>query len=158
MLIAYYSVPIDRRFRDWTEIAVAALFVAGIAGLVWLVVHHVREFVRAPERTATRLVGLLAVVYIVVAFFALTYYLIETWSPGEFEGLETRTDALYYTFVTLGTVGFGDVHAVGQMARVVTMVQVTFDLVVIGLLFAVASASVADRVTAARAHRRDDGD
>ena len=43
------------------------------------------------------------------------------------------------TVVTLGTVGYGDVHAIGQLARVVTMVQVAFDLVVIGALIAVAS-------------------
>ena len=41
--------------------------------------------------------------------------------------------------VTLGTVGYGDVHAVGQLARVITMIQVAFDLVVIGALIAVAS-------------------
>jgi hypothetical protein len=59
--------------------------------------------------------------------------------PTQFESLQTRTDALYYTVITLGTVGYGDVHAVGQAARIVTTIQVAFDLVVIGALIAVAS-------------------
>ena len=74
-----------------------------------------------------------------VALFALTYYIIQTTDPTQFESLETRTDALYYTVVTLGTVGYGDVHAVGQLARVISMIQVAFDLVVIGALIAVAT-------------------
>jgi hypothetical protein len=32
-------------------------------------------------------------------------------------GLNTRTDALYFTLVTMATVGFGDIHAEGQFAR-----------------------------------------
>lgn len=46
--------------------------------------------------------------------------------------------------------GFGDVHAAGQVARVATMVQVMFDLVVIGLLLSVASSHIGQRLTAAR--------
>ncbi|WP_203453608.1 potassium channel family protein [Jiangella aurantiaca] len=91
----------------------------------------------------------------VVVFFAVSYYLIERNTPGEFEGLATRTDALFYTVVTLRTVGYGDVHAAGQAARAGTTVQITFDLVVVGALFAVASAQMVDRL---RAHSgRADG-
>jgi voltage-gated potassium channel len=82
---------------------------------------------------------LLILLYPVVALFALAYYLIQTYDPTQFQSLVTRTDSLYFTVITLGTVGYGDVHAVGQLARVVTMIQVAFDLVVIGALIAVAS-------------------
>ena len=86
-----------------------------------------------------RVRSLITLLYPVVVLFALTYYVMQRNSPGQFDSLVTRTDALYYTVVTLGTVGYGDVHAIGQLARVVTMVQVAFDLVVIGALIAVAS-------------------
>jgi hypothetical protein len=55
--------------------------------------------------------------------------------------------------ITLGTVGYGDVHAVGQMARVVSMVQVAFDLVVIGALIAVATSRFQVVPTPARVRR-----
>ena len=71
--------------------------------------------------------------------FALTYYIIQTTDPTQFVDLATRTDAHYYTVITLGTVGYGDVHAAGQLARVISMIQVAFDLVVIGALIAVAA-------------------
>ena len=69
----------------------------------------------------------------------VSYYVIQTTDPTQFDDLATRTDALYYTVITLGTVGYGDVHAVGQFARVISMIQVAFDLVVIGALIAVAT-------------------
>ena len=46
----------------------------------------------------------------------------------------TRTDALYFTITIFATVGFGDITAVTQTARVVTMMQMLLDLIVLGLL------------------------
>ena len=86
--------------------------------------------------------SLITLLYPVVALFALAYYLIARNDPAQFDGLVTRTDALYFTIVTLGTIGYGDVHAVGQFARVITMIQIAFDLVVIGAFVAVASSRV----------------
>src|SRR5690606_33590961 len=54
------------------------------------------------------------------------------------------------TIVTLGTVGFGDIEAAGQAARIAVMIQIVFDLIVIGTLLAVMSTSIARRVEAGR--------
>ena len=43
-------------------------------------------------------------------------------------------DALYFTMSTIATVGFGDVHATGQVARVVVTVQIFLDLIFVGLV------------------------
>lgn len=40
--------------------------------------------------------------------------------------METRTDALYFTIVTMATIGYGDIHATGQFARVLVMIAVLF--------------------------------
>ncbi|MEK8225808.1 potassium channel family protein [Oerskovia sp. M15] len=87
-----------------------------------------------------------------ITFFAIAYFLLATNSDEAFVGLETRTDALYFTVVTLGTVGFGDIHPVGQAARIVTMVQIVFDLAVIGVLVAVTTQRLESR--AARREQR----
>jgi hypothetical protein len=47
----------------------------------------------------------------------------------QFSGLRTRLDALYFTMVTLSTVGFGDVTATGQAARAVVVVQIVYNFV-----------------------------
>ena len=43
-------------------------------------------------------------------------------------------DALYFTMSTIATVGFGDVHATGQAARVVVTLQIFLDLIFVGLV------------------------
>jgi hypothetical protein len=45
----------------------------------------------------------------------------------------TRTDALYFTVTVFTTVGFGDIVATTQVARLVVTVQMILDLVVLGL-------------------------
>lgn len=49
---------------------------------------------------------------------------------GQFEGdLRTRIDALYFTVVTMATVGYGDISPSGQEARVVVMLQILYTFV-----------------------------
>jgi voltage-gated potassium channel len=96
---------------------------------------------------ARRIGHLLAVVLWAIALFALVYARLGG-IPGEFEGLATRLDAFYFTFTTLATVGFGDIHASGQAARLVVTVQIVFNLVVLAL-------AVQVLVTALRRHARD---
>jgi voltage-gated potassium channel len=45
----------------------------------------------------------------------------------------TRTDALYFTVTVFATVGFGDIVATTQVARLVVTVQMVLDLGVLGL-------------------------
>lgn len=157
-LVIFYTLPL-RRPDGTHEVLATVLFVAGVGGLVWLTVHEVRRFAAHLREARTRVFGLLSVLYIVVVFFALTYYLLERTEPEQFDGLETRTDALYFSIVTLGTVGYGDIHAAGQEARIAAMVQIVFDLVVIGALFAVASSQIAHRMSVVRAdHERGRAD
>ena len=55
---------------------------------------------------------------VLILTFAGTYVVLAD-HPGQMEGIETKIDALYFTVTTLATVGFGDIHPVGQVARVV---------------------------------------
>ena len=55
-------------------------------------------------------------------------------SPAEISGLDTRIDALYFTLTTMTTTGYGDIHATGQLARVLVSVVFVFNIVFIGML------------------------
>ncbi|MFI2754784.1 potassium channel family protein [Cellulomonas sp. P22] len=136
-VVIYYAVPLDLEEDALPRLTRSVVFALGVLALIVLVVRQVRRQVQARADPAVRLLSVLTVVYTVVVFFALTYYLLATRSANEMVGIATRTDALYYTVVTLGTVGFGDVHAVGQVARIVTTVQILFDLFALGLLVSV---------------------
>ena len=136
-VVFFYFVPIDiKGAHPFREII---LFIGALAVLIWLIVRQLVKQMSAGPDPGVRVRSLITLLYPVVVLFALTYYVIQVHSPHQFEGILTRTDSLYYTVVTLGTVGYGDVHAVGQLAKVITIIQVAFDLVVIGALIAVAS-------------------
>jgi voltage-gated potassium channel len=74
--------------------------------------------------------------------FATAYYLMSRAQGGAFSEPLTRTDALYFTITVFATVGFGDITAKTQTARVVTIVQMSADLLVLGLLIRVVLSAV----------------
>ena len=65
--------------------------------------------------------------------FASAYFVMEKGSPASFSHSLTRTDALYFTVTTFSTVGYGDITATSQTARVVVTVQMLLDLLALGL-------------------------
>lgn len=118
---AYYVVPLeDDRSLVWRVITFGA-------ALALLTLLAVRELRRGSGDPVGRLVLLLV---LVVMAFAATFYLLAQ-VPGEFSGLGTRTDALYFTVVMMTTIGFGDIHPTGQLARGLVVVAVVFHLLVV---------------------------
>lgn len=65
---------------------------------------------------------------------SLGFYALAVNSPAEISGLDTRIDALYFTLTTMTTTGYGDIHATGQLARVLVSVVLVFNIVFIGML------------------------
>lgn len=70
--------------------------------------------------------------------------------PGQLDELSTRTDALYFTVATLATVGYGDVHAAGQAARALVVIQQFFNPVFVGVLVTLLRQRVRARRSLAR--------
>jgi voltage-gated potassium channel len=129
MVVAFYVVPVEPLSTSSLAVrAAATLLLVGL--VVWLVSREVLREVRAPAGEV-RLARLLRVVVGGMLLFALADFLVATLGPGQFAGLVTRTDALYFTLTTFTTVGFGDVHAVGQFARGLVIVQVLFNVIVL---------------------------
>jgi len=150
VLVAYYAMPVGEIPSSWDIVLAASGLLVGLAALVWVAVRQVRAMERYEAGDpGVRLDVLVLTVVVVVPLFALGYYAIERGDASQFADLETKTDALYFTLSTLGTVGFGDVHATGQLARALVIIQITFDLVVVAAL-----ASVLTTQLRARAGRR----
>jgi voltage-gated potassium channel len=147
ILALYYVIPVELDPTSPLHILrVAASVVTGVA-ITWLILrqvsHHLEDPLQAsPASLLTALTG-------GVVFFAFVDYTVALSRPGEFVGLETRTDGLYFALATLTTVGYGDVHAAGQLARAVVMVQLVFNVVVIAT-----GASVLTRMIGARTRER----
>ena len=64
--------------------------------------------------------------------FASTYFLMERASAANFTQPLSRTDALYFSVTVFSTVGFGDIAAKSEAARVVLIVQMLADLALLG--------------------------
>lgn len=101
--------------------------VLGLAVLTWLVTRQVQRALRPGRIMAEQISMLLTLVNLVTIFFANVYFNLS----GQFDGLETKLDALYFSTTTLCTVGFGDITAVGQAARAIVVVQMVFDLIIV---------------------------
>ncbi|WP_205328390.1 potassium channel family protein [Glycomyces sp. YM15] len=147
LVVLYFVVPI--RSEPDTVVLVlrwctTIVLLAALAIVIrWQAVRQLRD----PEAPLGALVvGILAGVLL----FALTDYGLAVYRPGQFAGLDTRVDALYFALSTLSTVGFGDVSAQGQLARVVVCVQMVFNFTAIA-----GSASLVAGKLAERARTRD---
>jgi hypothetical protein len=128
LLLAYYLLPSGSSIGvdGWT-----VMFCIGLVVLSTLILILANRILTA-DPAAAKVIGLLTVLCIAILFFARADYLLSL-EPGQFAQLHTKTDALYFNVSTLATVGFGDVHATGQAARVAVTVQIVFNLVFIGL-------------------------
>jgi voltage-gated potassium channel Kch len=65
--------------------------------------------------------------------FASAYFVMARASPASFSHHLTRTDGLYFTVTTFSTVGYGDITATSQAARLVVTAQMILDLLALGL-------------------------
>ena len=128
VLAFYFLVPVGGGGPIGTifGVLVAALCVGVVAVVI-------ASEVRRAHRKLQPIHLLLALELILVGF-ALGYYVLCVGQPEQFNGLHTRLDALYFSLTTMSTVGYGDVNAQGQTARLVVAVQLAFNLIFVAAL------------------------
>jgi Ion channel len=128
LVVVYYLLPLDRPWDAATaaRLGVGLLVVAGV--LVW----QVRTIAgsRYPGPRAAETLALILPLFLLL--FASTYFLMERASAAAFTQPLTRTDALYFTVTVFTTVGFGDITAKSETARVVLIIQMLADLILLG--------------------------
>lgn len=155
VIVAYYAVPIGELPSGAGVVFSVLGLLGGIALLAWLMVRQVQRLVRSdPGDESVRLDSLIFLVFVVVPLFAVGYLALENADASQFEELSTKTDALYFALSTLATVGFGDVHAAGQLARGLVTIQMAFDLVFVAALASVVTSQIRERAAGRRAAAR----
>ncbi len=142
MLIIFYSVPVSTQESAGRTAMAVIITLVGIAALAWAIVAQLKRQMQSRSEDVHTLVMLLVLVAIV---FALAFFVLEEHSPGQVRGLFTRTDALYFTVSTLTTVGFGDIHAAGQLARGLVILQLVFNAVFVGALVSTVVGTIRSR-------------
>ena len=129
LVAIYYLLPLD---NSSTGVAVTML-VIGLVVFIVLVAFQARSITRSPFPRLRAIETLALSVPLFVLLFASTYVVMATLSASNFGGHLTHTDGLYFTVTVLSTVGFGDITAKTEAARLVVTGQMIADLVILAL-------------------------
>jgi voltage-gated potassium channel len=129
LVALYYLLPLD---TSVTWFAVTML-VIGLVVLAALVTFYVRWIIRSPFPGLRAIEALAISIPLFLLLFAATYVVLDTESAANFSQPLTRTDAVYFTVTVFSTVGFGDITAKTEIARLVVIIQMIGDLIVLGL-------------------------
>jgi len=129
LVAIYYVLPLNR-VDGWVAVAILVL---GLVALVGLVIFQVRSIIASPFPALRGIQALATSVPLFLLLFAATYVVLATMSAGNFSQPLTHTDALYFTVTVFATVGFGDITATTQVARLVVTGQMIADLIIIGI-------------------------
>src|SRR5262245_26777353 len=130
----------------------------GLNLLAWLLfafyigVLVFRGIMRAKEISGNEICGAIYVYLLIGVLFAGIYQLLLAWQPGALyfdpgrfsepqvigAGLSTRGAGvvLYYSFVTLGTVGYGDVTPSSPVARSISLIEVVVGIMYVATMIA----------------------
>jgi voltage-gated potassium channel len=127
----YYAVP----FRLPTQAEGYARLIGSMLALGLLALllrQQVRRSRRSLSPSMHRVLWLLTALYVLVLGFALIYAVVADLGKGQIDGINNRTDALYFSVTVMSTVGFGDIHAAGSLARLIVTVHMVFNLIYLG--------------------------
>lgn len=125
----YFLVPLDQA----PDAATAVSFALALVLFTALVGRQARAVIRAPYPRLRAIEALFTIVPLLLLLFSVVYVLIEQGRPGSFSESLSRSDAIYFSVTVFATVGFGDIVPLTQAARLVTVVQMLFDVLVLGL-------------------------
>ncbi len=111
----------------------AAVGVAAIVGVVPITIRRFHAVRRSEWPVVVGVEAIVLLVSMLVLGFAAVYYAMDA-DQGQFSGLSTRVDSVYFTVTTLSTVGYGDIHAAGTAARVIVTLQILVNLAFLGIV------------------------
>ncbi|MFF7750758.1 potassium channel family protein [Streptomyces sp. NPDC007971] len=139
LVSAYYLLPFNERGAGATSV----LLVGGLVGVALVFAWEIWAIMRSPYPRLRAIEALAVTLVLFLMIFAGAYYALDNTSPGSFSERLTRTDSLYFTLTTLSTVGYGDITARSQTARVMAMLQMACGLLLAGFALRVLTGAIA---------------
>jgi len=129
IVVLYYLVPWDSSEIGEIAVRLGISLVVVVVGTVISI-----QYVLRARYPMLRVFEVLAVVVaLALASFASAYAYLSHVNGDAFSEVLTRTDALYFSITTATTVGFGDISALTEGARIVVMLQMVTNVVVLGV-------------------------
>ena len=130
LLALYFLIPLDHRAHESVllRISVAtAFFVVVLASEIRLIGNHRQPMLRGAVAMAT-------IIPLFLVLFSWIYLTLATSDPAAFGERLSRVSALYFTVTVFSTVGFGDITAKTDLARLVVIFQMLADLAVLAVV------------------------
>ncbi|WP_301112877.1 potassium channel family protein [Microbacterium sp.] len=129
LVAVYFVVPLE-----WID-AMPVTVVLVVAPVILLVVTawQISAILRSDQPGLRGIEALAIIAPLYLLLFAATYFLMALDDPTTFTADPiSRVDALYLTVTIFSTVGFGDISAASQTARIVVTIQMILNLIVLG--------------------------
>lgn len=131
LVALYYAMPIDGEWR----LSAGLRAVAGLALFLVVLTWQIRTVLRSKHPGIRAIEAVALTIPLFLLLFASTYFLMSVHGSGAFSQEDlTRTDALYLAVTIFSTVGFGDISATSQAARLVATSQMILDLLILGIV------------------------
>ncbi len=145
-IVGYFLLPIE---GEGPAMAAAAVACLGIAIILTVFARQISRVSRSRRPVLAAVEALVLVFGMFLSFFALLYVSISEGDPGAFTQDVDKVAGFYFATTVLTTVGFGDISAVSDTARILVTVQMVLGMVLIGTAFKALGFS-AKRAVAAR--------
>lgn len=127
VLLGILVVWLARPFTLWLEDPALSATTLGIWTVIGLLAAAaaLRFAMRASKVDAEHLYAALSAYLLAGIYFGLLYWVLEQIRPGTFSTpiRFSQTSAIYFSFVTLATLGYGDVVPRGDIARGIAIVE-----------------------------------
>ena len=130
LLALYYVLPFD---VDRPGLSTFGKLALGLALFLGIMTWHVRLIGKSENPALRALEGLFLGIPLFLLLFAAAYFLVSQSDAASFTSELSRTDSLYFTITIFSTVGFGDISAQTESARLVVSAQMMLDLVILGV-------------------------
>jgi hypothetical protein len=130
LVALYYVLPLDSLSR----MPLVITFVTALVIFTVVTAWQVRAVLVSANPAIRAIEGVASSAPLFLLLFAAGYYALSQSSPDSFNTPDlTRTDALYFAVTVFSTVGFGDITATSQVARIVVTLQMILNLIFLGL-------------------------
>ncbi|HUL17020.1 MAG TPA: potassium channel family protein [Terriglobales bacterium] len=127
LLLGMLAVWLAHPLSVWFDHPLFSAVTLGIWTAIGLLAAQaaLRFAMRATAVDAEHLYAALSAYLLAGVFFGLLYFVVEQLSPGAFTSPThfTQTGAIYFSFVTLATLGYGDIAPRGDIARGIAIVE-----------------------------------
>ena len=138
LLVLYFLLPLG----GGTSVEKVIKLTLGALALTAIIIWQVRQIIRSSHPVGRAVEALAFSVPLYVLLFATAYFAMAHSNPAAFGAALNRTDALYFSSTVFTTVGFGDITAKSESARLVVTAQMWLDLVFLGLVLRVVTGAI----------------